>query len=143
MACTDAPSERVTSGSSYHPASRRVPGRRTAPGIRTRETDQTAQQRRGLRSACGVTTAGAAYCWGWNFYGEVGDGTTTLRGAPVVVAGGHLFRFSAGSSSLSGVHSCGVTTDNAAYCWGYNFYGQLGDGTTEDRSVSVAVADAL
>jgi alpha-tubulin suppressor-like RCC1 family protein len=92
---------------------------------------------------CGVTTAGVAYCWGWNFYGEVGDGTTTLRRTPVAVAGGLLFRFSPGSSSLSGVHSCGVTTDDVAYCWGYNFYGQLGDGSTTDRSTPSAVADPL
>jgi hypothetical protein len=37
-------------------------------------------------------------------------------------------------------HTCGVTPDNRAYCWGYNFFGQLGDGTTTTRLAPVAVA---
>jgi len=45
--------------------------------------------------------------------------------------------------SGGGDHTCGITTDNRAYCWGSNAYGQLGDGTTTDRLTPVAVAGEL
>jgi alpha-tubulin suppressor-like RCC1 family protein len=39
--------------------------------------------------------------------------------------------------SAGGGHSCGVTTDDQAYCWGSNAYGNLGDGTHTPSSVNV------
>jgi alpha-tubulin suppressor-like RCC1 family protein len=81
----------------------------------------------GADFTCAVTGAGSAYCWGSNGYGQLGDGSTTGRYHPVPVAGGHLFvAVSAGASG----HACGVTTDSAAYCWGFGNVGQLGNGTT-------------
>ena len=63
----------------------------------------------------------------------------SLRLAPVAVAGGLFFReVSAGAS-----HTCGVTSDNQAYCWGSSSDGQLGDGTTTNRPTPVAVAGGL
>jgi alpha-tubulin suppressor-like RCC1 family protein len=90
----------------------------------------------GFSLSCGVTTAGAAYCWGSNFYGQLGNGTNTDSNVPVAVSGGHTFAsVSAGSS-----HGCGVTTAGTAYCWGFNRYGQLGDGTNSDSNVPVVVS---
>src|SRR6266700_4924205 len=83
-----------------------------------------------------VTTAGAAYCWGDNFFGQLGDGTTAGRTTPVPVAGG--LRFAA--VSAGSFHTCGITTSGAAYCWGDNSNGQLGDGTTDRRATPVPVA---
>lgn len=89
---------------------------------------------------CGVTTDDRAYCWGDNGFsthgGQLGDGTTTRRLRPVAVAGGLRFRY----VSAGVIHTCGVTTDNRAYCWGRNDYGQLGDGTLDTRLTPVAVA---
>jgi hypothetical protein len=86
--------------------------------------------------SCGLDTAGAAWCWGGNADGELGDGTTSAGwDVPVRVAGGLTFTvLSAGAA-----YTCGVTTTGAAYCWGDNEYGQLGIGTIS-RSVPLPTA---
>lgn len=89
----------------------------------------------GNQFTCGLTTADHAYCWGGNFSGELGDGTTAEDSIPQPVSGGHAFtQVEAGFD-----HACGLTTDGEAYCWGNNSYGQLGDGSTTDSSTPVAV----
>ena len=86
---------------------------------------------------CGVTTGGAAYCWGEDSYGELGNGTinSVPNSSPESVSGGLTFA----SVSAGYVHTCGLSTGGAAYCWGYNFNGQLGDGTTTSSTVPVLV----
>ncbi|MHC4235214.1 MAG: RCC1 domain-containing protein, partial [Planctomycetota bacterium] len=85
--------------------------------------------------ACTVDASGTAYCWGRNWHGKLGDGTTTNSSSPVAVLGGHTWR----SVEVGGRHTCGVTTDNDAYCWGWNGMGQLGDGSTADQLTPVPV----
>lgn len=84
----------------------------------------------GLDHTCGLTTAGVGYCWGNNFYGQVGDGTNgstnSQRPSPTLILGGHTFQ----SLDAGQYHSCGLTTNSDAYCWGSNFNGQLGTGFT-------------
>jgi alpha-tubulin suppressor-like RCC1 family protein len=81
----------------------------------------------GGSNACGLTSAGAAYCWGDNYFGNVGDGTTgNLRPAPVAVAGGLQFTSLDGGG---GPHTCGLVAGGAAYCWGNNELGNIGDST--------------
>jgi alpha-tubulin suppressor-like RCC1 family protein len=87
---------------------------------------------------CGVTPGNRGYCWGYNVFGQLGDGTHTQRLTPVPVAGGKLF----GSVDTGYYYTCGVTPGRRAYCWGNNGSGNLGDGTTESRSTPVAVAGA-
>jgi alpha-tubulin suppressor-like RCC1 family protein len=90
----------------------------------------------GVFHTCAETTTNRAYCWGSNTYGGLGNGTASdPHLTPVAVTGGHLFsQVSAGS-----FHTCGVTTEDRAYCWGRNFGGAVGDGTREDRWVPTAV----
>ena len=88
---------------------------------------------------CGLTTPGDAYCWGFNDFGQLGDGSTTGSLTPVLVSGG--IRFS--SISTRGGHTCRVTSVGDAYCWGENFRGQLGDGTRINRLTPVLVSGGL
>jgi Regulator of chromosome condensation (RCC1) repeat len=69
---------------------------------------------------CGLTTDHRAYCWGDGRTGQIGDGTTSRRRTPTLVAGGFLWSQVAPGErhSAGGSHSCGVTTNGRAYCWG-------------------------
>ncbi len=90
---------------------------------------------------CAVTTAGAAYCWGWNAGATIGDGTTTQRNAPTAVSTGTGLTDTNVDSVLAGdEHTCALTVDGQAYCWGSNAFGQVGDGTTTWRLTPTAVA---
>ena len=94
----------------------------------------------GLRHSLGLTTAGIAYAWGRNNYGELGDNTTSKRSSPVTVIGGitNWKQLAAGYT-----HSLGVTTTGIAYAWGTNNIGQLGDGTTTSKSSPVVIVGGI
>ena len=85
---------------------------------------------------CGLTMQHLAYCWGSNYLGLLGNGSTTRFVAhPVPVLGGLRFR----QLSPYGIHVCGVTMDHQIYCWGDNSRGQLGDGTLTSHSTPARV----
>ena len=90
--------------------------------------------------ACGRTVAGAAYCWGGNTDGALGDGSTADSFLPLAVSGGLSFqKLATGGNAELGL-TCGLTTAAAAYCWGDNFVGSVGDGSTLRRMTPAAVA---
>ncbi|MBI3982887.1 MAG: Ig-like domain-containing protein [Gemmatimonadetes bacterium] len=102
----------------------------------------------GSGHTCGLTEGGSAYCWGHNYRGQLGDGSFSPAGthspAPLAVIGGLSFAtLTAGSDDALVGHSCGVTATGAAYCWGENQFGELGDGSTADRTAPAAVAGGL
>ena len=85
---------------------------------------------------CAVTATGGVKCWGRNHFGQLGDGTTFDRLAPVDVKG---LETGVVSVSTGNGHSCAVTAASGVKCWGRNNYGQLGDGLACGYTCTTAV----
>lgn len=97
----------------------------------------------GPAHSCALDDQGYAYCWGSDKYGQLGDGTAFIgycgsspdqypcSPIPVPVAGGHRFK----SIDLGFSHTCAITLEGDAYCWGRNWKGNVGDGSTSHGRV--------
>ncbi len=100
--------------------------------------------RTGELFSCGLTNTGRAFCWGGNYQGNLGDGTTTIRRDPTPVdmtpLNGHTFT----SLAVGNSFVCGLAENGQAYCWGAGSAGQLGNGTNVyTQSIPVAVDMSL
>lgn len=94
----------------------------------------------GLDHTCALTNGGKAYCWGRNGDGQLGTGGfPPLSAVPVPVAIDTIF----GKITAGVAHTCGLATGGTAYCWGRNWYGQLGIGSLSGGATPVAVAGDL
>ncbi|QJR14342.1 RCC1 domain-containing protein [Usitatibacter palustris] len=88
--------------------------------------------------SCAVNSQGNLKCWGDNAYGQLGDGSSaqrrsTPRDVPGLATG-------VAAVAMGYQHSCALTTAGAVRCWGDNASGQLGDGTTTQRTTPVNVS---
>lgn len=82
----------------------------------------------GTQHACALDAGGAAFCWGQNVRGALGNGTTSANPslAPVAVTGGNRFT----ALAPGGDHTCGLSTGGAILCWGNGASGQIGNNAT-------------
>jgi alpha-tubulin suppressor-like RCC1 family protein len=86
---------------------------------------------------CVLTSRNEMKCWGWNYFGQLGDGTSMeYQSVPVTVRG---LTDAIAAIAPGRRHTCVLTEKGTVYCWGYNQTGQLGDGTEEDRNQPVEV----
>ena len=83
-----------------------------------------------------ATDTGQVYSWGNNYFGQLGDGTTTSRYTPSVIGGlANVTQVAAGDH-----HSLALRNDGTVWAWGGNQLGQLGDGSTTSRSSPAKVS---
>lgn len=82
-----------------------------------------------LSSTNCAVVEGLGYCWGWNLHGPLGDGSSRTRrsAVQVVLPGKSISRIETG-----GLHTCALTSDGEAYCWGWNIEGQVGNGNVSN-----------
>jgi alpha-tubulin suppressor-like RCC1 family protein len=94
----------------------------------------------GADHACAIDSAGRLWCWGYNFDGDVGNGTSgsgTNVLAPVQVGASSGWT----AVAVGGDHACAINAKQL-FCWGLNANGQLGDGTTTNANVPRPVGAA-
>jgi alpha-tubulin suppressor-like RCC1 family protein len=107
-----------------------VGGTNRAKGVAGRQTPPLPTVSRGAEHGCGLSLDGRAYCWGSNRLGQLGDdrvgddrvaGVARNAASAVAVATPRSFvAISAGAN-----HTCALTADGEAYCWGLNLTGEL------------------
>ena len=124
-----------------------LPACSTTPVPVSRITDATVIAA-GVYHTCSVLSRGGVECWGWNGYGQLGDGTASgpqtcgdseielaCSTTPVPVSG----IASATAIAAGNTHNCALLTSGGVQCWGANGEGELGDGTTTPHPAPVPV----
>jgi alpha-tubulin suppressor-like RCC1 family protein len=86
---------------------------------------------------CAVLNDGGVRCWGENWEGQLGDGTTPQSSTPVSVQG----LVDATFVSAGVTHTCAIASGGRVYCWGNNGDGQLGNGTHDSSPMPAPIAD--
>lgn len=91
----------------------------------------------GDEHTCALTEAGTVLCWGRNNFGQLGDSTTNDHDVPTPIRSSEQFSL---VSAGGGYQTCAVTTGQAAYCWGSEAFGQLGNGVSAIAAMPIPTA---
>jgi alpha-tubulin suppressor-like RCC1 family protein len=83
---------------------------------------------------CAILDNGEVSCWGWNDYGQLGNGGTSQRNIPTLTSSLGVGRTAVAISSGQ-AHTCAILDNEEVMCWGYGAYGQLGNGGTSQRNI--------
>ena len=96
----------------------------------------------GVRYAVALKSDGSVWAWGYNYSGQLGDGTTTHSTTPVQVKGADGIGWLSDITAIAAGegYTVALKTDGSVWAWGYNYYGQLGDGTTDNKNTPVPVS---
>ena len=86
-----------------------------------------------------IDEEGNLWAWGDNQWSQLGDGTTEDKTTPVQIKAGTKFQAISTGRSALGSHSLGIDEAGNLWAWGDNGSGQLGDGTTEDKTTPVQI----
>jgi alpha-tubulin suppressor-like RCC1 family protein len=78
--------------------------------------------------ACAIANGGATYCWGQDTQGQLGDARLVNSSTPIPVSGGGQAPANFAKISAGRTHTCALTSDGTAFCWGSNLSGELGNG---------------
>ena len=91
----------------------------------------------GAFHTCALDESGATWCWGQDLHDQLDGASASEPGLPARIAMPDGLRFSAITAGFS--HTCALTSEGAAWCWGEGTDGRLGDGGTSDVSEPTAV----
>ncbi len=82
-------------------------------------------------SACAIGAGGALWCWGYGASGQLGIGDQSNSSFAVPVVGDASATQVTGFATIapSYYNTCGMKTDKSVWCWGDNYYGEIGNGT--------------
>lgn len=103
---------------------------RTTPTQIGSDTNWKSVSAGGYSHTVAIKTDGTLWAWGYNWYGQLGDGTTSGTTFPIQIGTATDWA----SVSAGGTHSVAIKTDGTLWAWGGNYWGQLGDGTTTNRT---------
>lgn len=107
--------------------------------------DSITQLAAGSSHSLAISSSGRVFSWGLNNYGQLGDGSEVSRLLPNDITAN--FNIAMGEKITQiiagGFHSIAITTNSHVYSWGYNHYGQLGNGTNDDNSIPVDITSTF
>ena len=93
---------------------------------------------------CALGSDAKAYCWGHNIRGQLGNNSTAKALTPVAVHQGQIpTGVSLTQIAAGDIHTCALSSDAKAYCWGNNVYGQLGNNSIARALTPVRIHDHL
>ncbi len=96
----------------------------------------------GARACIARMSDGTVWQWGYNVWGQLGDGTTTERHTPVQVHGPNDIGYLGSITAIMGGEpfNFALKSDGTVWAWGWNNFGSLGDGTNTDSHTPVQVS---